>query len=74
MNKTGRYVFDKAKGEFVRVSDRPPNVQVFDCFVPEGGYYSENLGTFVESRSQKRRILKERGLAESNSKLTRREL
>lgn len=70
--KTGRYLYVKGKG-FVKVSDRPPNVQVFDCYCPETGYYSENLERHVSSRSEKRRLLREQGLKEQGE-LTKREV
>jgi len=73
MNKTGRYRYDPVLKSLVKVSDRVPNVQVFDCFCPEGGYYSGNLETFVDSRAHKRRLLESRGLKEVNQ-LTKREV
>lgn len=77
MGKTGRYKYDPEKGEMVKVSDEIPNICVFDCFCPEGGYWSRNLGhkpTFVESRTHKRKLMRERGLSEANDALTKKEL
>lgn len=75
-NKTGRYRYNKETGEMEKISDAIPNVCVFDCHVPEGGYWSENLArkpgekVFIESRSEKRRLLRERGLREVGDKLS----
>jgi len=74
MSYTGTYKFDPKQGRMVCISKRMPNTQVFDCYVPEGGYYSENLGGFVESRRQKRRILREKGLVEKGDRLTKKEV
>jgi hypothetical protein len=76
MSKTGVYKYDKVTGEVVKISHRTPNVCVFDCTCPEGGYYSHNLApdpkhpVFVESRSHKRRILASRGLRECHSDIS----
>lgn len=64
MSYTGRYKYNPKTGEVEKISDEIPNVCVFDCYVPEGGYYSSNLETFVGSRRDKRQILKEKGLRE----------
>lgn len=73
VNKTGTYKWDPEKGEMVKISDRAHVAHAFDCYVPEGGYYSDNLGTFVESRAHKRRLMKEQNVKEA-SNLTVREL
>ena len=73
MSKTGTYVYVKGEG-LVKVSDRVPNVQVFDCFVPDGGYYSDNLETYVESRAHKRQLMAAQGVHEKEDKLTKREI
>jgi len=74
MSYTGVYKYDKTTGQVVLISERTPDVQVFDVHVPEGGYYSDNLQTFVQSRQHKRELLKAQGLRETNDKLTRREI
>ena len=76
VSKTGSYRF--IDGEWVKVSDKPP--RLVDAYVPEGGYWDDNLCTAVESKydniparheptfisspEQKARLLKERGLVE----------
>lgn len=75
-NKTGRYKWNPKTQKMELLYARPPNVCVFDCFVPDGGYLSTNIGhkpVYLRSRAEKRKILKERGLKESGS-LTRREI
>jgi hypothetical protein len=68
MSYTGRYKYNKETGKVERVSDLTPNVAgVFDCYCPEGGYYSEHLGTFIRSRTHKRELLRSKGLAENVS-------
>jgi hypothetical protein len=79
VNKTGTYRWDSKLQKMVKVSGRIPNTQVFDCFVPDGGYYSMNLSNrpgpvFVESRKHKRRLMEKRGVVEANDSLNRREL
>lgn len=74
---SGKYIFNKGLGRLVQVSSSVPYVAyIGQCFCPKGGYWSHNLGhtpVYVESRTHKRRLLQERGLAEKAS-LTRREL
>jgi hypothetical protein len=67
MSYTGRYKYNKETGELEKISgDSVPHVGgVFDCYCPEGGYYSEHLGQYVRSRTHKREILRSRGLAEN---------
>lgn len=73
INKTGTYKL--VNGKLEKISDRVPNTQVFDCYVPEGGYYSENLcpdpgkSVFVKSRQHKRALMKAQGVRETNDKL-----
>lgn len=57
-----------------KISSHTTLRNVFDCYVPPKGYYSDNLETFVESRAHKRRLLAERGLRETNDKLSKREI
>lgn len=66
---TGTYTFVKELGCLVKISGRA-NSCVFDCFCPEGGYISDNLGptpVYVESRSHKRQLLQARGLREASA-------
>lgn len=58
-------------GSWERIGDA--NCNVFDVYVPPGGYRSSNLETYVESRAHKRRLLAARGLKEK-SQLIRREI
>lgn len=74
MSYTGTYKYNKETGKVERISESTPNICVFDVYVPDGGYFSENLCQFVESRKHKREILKRLGLREMNDKLTEREL
>jgi hypothetical protein len=79
MSKTGTYRWDAKLQQMVKVSERIPNTQVFDCFVPDGGYYSMNLSSrpgpvFVRSRKHKRELMAKRGVVEANDGLNRREL
>ena len=74
MSNTGRYKYDPTSGRVVKVSERIPHISVFDCFCPEGGYFSENLGSFVRSRTHKRELLESQGLRETNDKLSVREV
>lgn len=67
---SGRYV-QQQDGTWSRIGDA--NCNVFDVYVPEGGYFSENLETFVESRAHKRKLMKARNLKEKQ-RLTRREI
>ena len=73
MSKTGTYKY--VNGEMVKVSDRIPNAQVFDCHVPNKGYWSENAGhkpVFFTDRAEKRAHLKANGMAE-RAELTKKE-
>jgi hypothetical protein len=71
MNKTGTYAF--RDGEFVLVSNRPPNVvRTFDVHCPTGGYWEHNLSPFpmhIDSREHKRKVLKKLGVSEKKDKL-----
>lgn len=60
---TGRYIV--CDGKLVKISNKVGSRRFLTCTVPQGGYYSENLGTFVESRTQKRRLLDVKGLEET---------
>lgn len=64
MSNTGTYrVID---GKVVKVSDRVPGLAyTFDCFVPNGGYNSENLGCFIDSRRKKREVMRVQGVREA---------
>jgi hypothetical protein len=66
MSSTGTWKWDRDLGRLVQVSRRVPNVSFNDhvCNVPSGGYFSENLGSFVEDRSHKRRLMEARGVRE----------
>lgn len=52
-------------GKLVKVSDRVGSRRFLTCTCPPGGYHSENLGCFVESRTHKRELLDRRGLEET---------
>jgi hypothetical protein len=68
-------VFDSEQGKFVFVS-KETGKSPYDVFVPDGGYWSQNLGPkpiFVESRAHKRRLLKERNW-EERSQLSKKEV
>ena len=69
--KNGTYKYNRETGRLERISDGTTVRNIFDCFVPQGGYWSENLSqkpgdkVFVESRAHKRRLLSKRGLRET---------
>lgn len=65
MSYTGTYKFNPKTGKVEKISDQSRTTRLFDVFVPKGGYYSENLGGFVDSKSTKRRILDRRGWVEN---------
>ncbi len=74
MTATGTYKM--VDGKFTKVSDRIPNTQVFDCFVPNKGYVSHNLGhrpVEINSRRDKRRAMAAAGLREEGT-LSKKEL
>ena len=71
---TGRYIYDKTSKRLVKVSEEIPKLAT-DCYVPEGGYTDENLGSWSEKRQKyesyhvtskkdKQRRMKELGLTE----------
>ena len=63
-SKTGTYMV--VDGEVVKVSDQVPKVAyTFDCFVPNKGYFSENLGCFIDSRHKKRAVMQAQGVKEA---------
>lgn len=73
---SGRYKYDKELGKMVKISDSLPNVQVFDCFCPDGGYWSNNISdkpVYIESRAHKRQLLAKENLREKGT-TSRREL
>ena len=63
MSTTGTYVV--RDGQVVKVSDKVGSRRFLTCTCPSGGYRSENLECFVESRRHKRELLDERGLEET---------
>ena len=78
MSMTGTYKYNPESKKLIKVSDAIPNVAV-DCFVPEGGYHEEHLGSwnekkqvyepyFVKSKKDKQRRMRELGLVEKGGK------
>jgi hypothetical protein len=74
MSKSGTYRWDAQQGKMIKISDRIPNVSSLDnvAAVPNGGYYSEQLGTFIESKQQKKRVMERQGVrqVEPGEKMT----
>lgn len=69
---TGVYKYDSMNDQMVRIDNRGiPDVGVFDCYVPDGGYYSDNLECFIESREHKRQVLAAKGLTEIGDRKSR---
>jgi len=60
---TGRYKV--IAGVLRKVSCQTGSRRFLTCTVPEGGYHSEHLGCFVESRTHKRKLLDGLGLEET---------
>lgn len=60
---TGTYKV--VNGKLTRVSRKAGPRRFLSVTCPPGGYDSEHLGCFVESRTHKRRLLDERGLEEA---------
>lgn len=61
--KTGRYVM--RNGKVMKISNKVGSRRFLTCSCPSGGYHSENLGCFVESRTHKRELLDQKGLEET---------
>jgi hypothetical protein len=76
MSYSGTYGF--RAGKLVRLSAQVPDVtDLFRVSVPGGGYTSEHMGhqpVEVRSRRHKIRLLRERGLREAPSQLSRKEI
>ena len=65
-------VYDKdGKHEFCDACGKVSSVYVPDVAVPAGGYFDENLGSFITSRRQKAALMKEKGLVEAGNRVNR---
>lgn len=66
MSFTGIWKWDARAGQMVRISERIPHVSQNDwvSHVPEGGYYSRNLQTYVRDRTHKRQVMAAQGVRE----------
>lgn len=65
MSKAGIYKYNPETGKVEKVSDRTRGIPTQVWFPKTGSYYSESLGRSFDSKEEKRRFMKEKGIAEA---------